>query len=131
MHNDTREKTLEQKAREAEGLLEIERAEAAQRRKATQNNKSAKKNQNTPVPPTLAEQGKEKKNGKSRDIVAQSIGIKSGQELERSLAAVKAIDELTAQNRIFDAELIRKELNEGSASAAEKLACRLFENRQM
>ena len=70
---------------------------------------------------TLTQVSKNDKKGKSRDIVAQSIGMKSGQELERSLAAVKVIDELTAQNRISDAELIRKELNEGSASAAEKL----------
>lgn len=70
---------------------------------------------------TLTQGSKNDKKGKSRDIVAQSIGMKSGQELERSLAAVKVIDELTAQNRISDAELIRKELNEGSASAAEKL----------
>ncbi|MBD5111761.1 MAG: hypothetical protein HDT42_04410 [Ruminococcaceae bacterium] len=34
MCNDTREKTLEQKAREAEKLLEIERAEASKRKKS-------------------------------------------------------------------------------------------------
>ena len=49
--------------------------------------------------------------------------MKSGMELERSLTAIKAIDELISQNRNSDAELIRNELNNGTASAAENCCC--------
>lgn len=81
MCNDTREKTLEQKAREAERLLEFERAEASKRKKS---------GTKIDLVPTLAQGSENSKKGKSRDIVAQSIGIKSGHELERSLTAIKA-----------------------------------------
>lgn len=111
--NHNREKTREQKARESEKLLEVEKALAAERMLSG--------GKADPVP-TLAQGSEENKKGRSRDITAEAVGFKSGQELERSLLAVKKIDELTAQGRSDDAQLIRNELNSGTASAAEKLA---------
>ncbi|MCM1276987.1 MAG: hypothetical protein NC299_16755, partial [Lachnospiraceae bacterium] len=106
-------KTREQKARESEKLLEVEKVLATERKKS---------GVKADLVPTLAQGSEENKKGKSRDIAAETVGFKSGQELERSLLAVKKIDELTAQGRTDDAQLIRNELNNGSASAAEKLA---------
>ncbi len=71
---------------------------------------------------TLTPLSKNNKRGKSRDIAVEEVGFKSGMELERSIFAVNKIDELIKQGRSDDAKLIRRELNNGSASAAEKLA---------
>ncbi len=111
--NHSREKTREQRARESEKLLEAEKALAVERKKS---------GVKVDLVPTLSQGLEENKKGKSRDIAAEEVGFKSGQELERSLIAVKKIDELTAQGRTDDAQLIRNELNNGTASAAEKLA---------
>ena len=111
--NHNREKTREQKARESEKLLEIERALAAERKKS---------GVKVDLPTILSEGSKESKKGDSRDIAAKQVGFKNGIELERSIKVVKKIDELTAQGRSDDAQLIRNELNNGAASAAEKLA---------
>ncbi len=120
--NQGREKTREQKARESVKLLETEKMLAAARRKATQNNNTAKNTQPEPDVSTLTPLSENNKRGKSRDIAAEEVGFKSGMELERSIFAVNKIDELTAQGRTDDVQLIRNELNNGSASAAEKLA---------
>ncbi len=112
--NHSREKTREQKARESEKLLEAERALAAERQKS---------GVKTDLPTTLSEGSEDRtKKGDSRDIAAEQVGFNSGIELERSIKAVKKIDELTKQDRVDDAQLIRNELNNGTASAAEKLA---------
>lgn len=108
--NHNREKTREQKARESEKLLEVEKALAIERKKS-----GVKIDLVATLP-----QGSDKK-GKSREITAETVGFESGRELERSLLAVKKIDELIEQGRMDDAQLIRNELNNGTASAAEKL----------
>lgn len=110
--NHNREKTREQRARESKKLLEAEKALAVERKKS-----GVKVN----LRATLRE-GSQQRNGRSSDIAAEAVGFESGRELERSLLAVKKIDELTAQGRTDDAQLIRNELNNGTASAAEKLA---------
>ncbi|MCM1168246.1 MAG: hypothetical protein NC401_19850 [Ruminococcus sp.] len=58
--------------------------------------------------PTLAQGSEENKKGKSRDITAEVVGFKNGIELERSIKAVKKIDELTAQGRMDDAQYTLK-----------------------
>lgn len=116
LYNKSRVKTLEQKVREAREMLELEKIAAAKRKEGT-----LKQNQNT-VPPTLAERAKENKTGESRNIVAAQLGLKSGQELDRVIKAIDMIDELLSQGREEDAALIRNVLNNGTASAAEKLA---------
>lgn len=78
-------------------------------------------------PSATLRKGSQQKNGRSSDIAAEAVGFESGRELERSLLAVKKIDELTVQGRTDDAQLIRNELNNGTASAAEKLAKRIDE----
>lgn len=113
LYNKSRVKTLEQTVREAKEMLEMERAKADGRMKSGV--------KSDPVP-TLAQGDAINKKGKSRDIIAEQLGLKSGQELDRVIKAIDAIDELVSQNREEDAALIRNVLNNGTASAAEKLA---------
>ncbi len=110
--NDTREKTKEQKAREAQMLLEVERARAEKRMLA-----GVKSDPVAELP-----QGQEKTSGKTRDIVAKKLHMRSGREVERAVKTVKKIDELQEQGRSEDSQLIKNTLNNTSASTAEELA---------
>lgn len=116
LDNHQREKTVEQKAKEARVLKEVETKLAEIRRRSTQNNKTAKKLAEVP---NSAHQDNQ---GKSRDIVAQNVGLRSGHEVDRAITAVNKIDELKKAGRVEDAELIRGVLNNRSVSAAEELA---------
>lgn len=116
LDNYQREKTVEQKAKEARVLKEVETKLAEIRRRSTQNNKTAKKLAEVP---NSAHQDNQ---GKSRDIVAQNVGLRSGHEVDRAITAVNKIDELKKAGRVEDAELIRGVLNNRSVSAAEELA---------
>ena len=117
--NDTREKTIEQKAREAQTLIEVEKKRAEKRRLAT-----LKQNQcgNTDVPETA-----QREKGKTRDIVAKKLKMKSGHEVERAVKSVETIDKLTETGRKDDAELIRDTLNNTSASTAADLSSHIDE----
>jgi len=116
LDNHQREKTVEQKAKEARVLKAVEGKLAEIRRRSTQNNKTAKKLADTP---NSAEQVKK---GEARDIVAKNVGLRSGHEVDRAITAVNKIDELRKAGRIEEAELIRGVLNNRSVSAAEDLA---------
>lgn len=116
LDNHQREKTVEQKAKEARTLKEVESKLAEIRRRATQNNNAAKKLAEVP---NSAHQDNQ---GKSRDIVAKNVGLRSGHEVDRAITAVNKIDELRKTGREKDAELIRGVLNNRSVSAAEELA---------
>lgn len=110
--NDTREKTREQKAREAQMLLEVEKVRAEKRMLA------GTKSTPVAVPP----QGQEQTIGKSRDIVAKKLHMRSGREVERAVKTINKIDELQEQGRSEDSQLIKNTLNNTSASTAEELA---------
>lgn len=116
LDNHQREKTVEQKAREARTLKEVESRLAEIRRRVTQNNNTAKKLAEVP---NSAHQDSQ---GKSRDIVAKNVGLRSGHEVDRAITAVNKIEELRKSGRVEDAELIRGVLNNRSVSAAEDLA---------
>lgn len=73
----TREKTTEQKAREAKALKEVESV-LANKRQAILNGK----NKLTPV---SAEATNSQTKGESRNIVAKKVGLKSGHEVDRSI----------------------------------------------
>lgn len=124
MYNDTRIKSLEQKAREAQILIEIEKQKAEKRRLATQNNNSAEK-----VRQEIAEWAEppSQVNGRPRDIVAKKLKMKSGREVERAVKSIETIDKLTETGRKDDAELIRDTLNNTSASTAADLSSHIDE----
>lgn len=116
LDNHQREKTVEQKAKEARTLKEVESKLAEIRRRATQNNNTAKKIAEVP------DSAHQDNQGKSRDIVAKNVGLSSGHEVDRAITAINKIEELQKAGRVEDAELIRGVLNNRSVSATEELA---------
>lgn len=119
--NNSRDKTMEQKAREAQLLIEVEKKKAEKRRLAT-----LKQNSSTDraEPPTRIEDDSA---GRPRDIVAKKLKMKSGREVERAVKSVETIDKLTETGRKDDAELIRDTLNNTSASTASELSYHIDE----
>ena len=111
LDNHQREKTVEQKAKEARVLKEVE-SELAKRRQGERND----------IVPNSARSSEGKDYGKARDKVAKNVGLRSGHEVDRAITAVNKIDELRKTGREKDAELIRGVLNNRSVSAAEELA---------
>ena len=114
LDNHQREKTVEQKAKEARVLKEVESKLAEKRMKSGVNQYT----KSSPVPDSAHPSEK----GKARDIVAKNVGLRSGHEVDRAITAVNKIDELKKAGRVEDAELIRGVLNNRSVSAAEELA---------
>lgn len=108
INNDTRTKTMEQRAREAQILIETEKKKSEQRML------SGRKIDPVAEPP----QG----TGKTRDIVAKKLHMKSGREVERAVKAVETIDKLKSEGRHKDADLISDTLNNTSVSTAADLS---------
>lgn len=111
LDNHQREKTVEQKAKEARVLKEVE-SELAKKRQGDRND----------IVPNSAQSIEGKDYGKARDKVAKNVGLRSGHEVDRAITAINKIEELRKVGRIEDAELIRGVLNNRSVSAAEELA---------
>ena len=112
-NNATREKTKEQRSREAKELKAVEDI-LAKKRQATSTGGSN--------PQLVAKPPHADKQGKSRDIVADKLKFKSGREVDRAINTVDIIDTLEDKGRTEEAELIRGVLNNGSISSAEELA---------
>lgn len=117
IYNDTRIKSMEQKAREAQVLIDIER-QKAKKRQATSTGGDK---------PQLVAEPPQAEKGKTRDIVAKKLKMKSGREVERAVKSVETIDKLTETGRKDDAELIRDTLNNTSASTASELSYHIDE----
>ncbi|MFT8313213.1 MAG: ParB N-terminal domain-containing protein [Clostridium sp.] len=112
LENMYREKTTEQKVREAEIWEAIEKEKAEKRRLATQNNNTAKAvKENFPT---------QVESGQTRDIVAKKVGIGSGKTLEVAKKVVTKIDEYKVKGEIEKAENLSKVLNK-SVSGAKKI----------
>lgn len=117
IYNDTRIKSMEQKAREAQVLIDIEK-EKAKKRQATSTGGDK---------PQLVAEPPQAEKGKTRDIVAKKLKMKSGREVERAVKSIETIDKLTETGRKDDAELIRDTLNNTSASTAADLSSHIDE----
>lgn len=118
INNDTRIKTMEQKAREAQMLLEVEKVKAEKRKLAT-----LKQNISTDRAELPSRTNDEI--GRPRDIVAKKLHIKSGREVERAVKTIKVIDKLKSEGRTADAELITNILNNKATSTAEDLSAHI------
>lgn len=117
--NSTREKTTEQRSREAKELKRVETLLAEKRLSILGATGGRGNKKGVAVSP----QGLgTSERGKARDIVASKLNFTSGREAERAIMAVNKIDELRKAGRVEDAELIRGVLNNRSISAAEELA---------
>ncbi len=129
-NNATREKTNEQKAREAVVLKQTLSVLAEKRKKCKlKQNRLSERSLNlaqqeaSTDTPNLAERGEDDSViGETRNIVAEKVGLRSGQEVDRAIKAIKKIDELKREGRKEDAELVRDVMNNRSISAAESLA---------
>ena len=103
--NAGRVKTAEQKAREYQARIDIERRKAKQRQKTLSNKKTLRVN--LPEP----------KKGRARDFAAKKTGW-SGTSAERASTVVTAIDRLKETGQNKEAEELRKTLNDGSVNKA-------------
>jgi hypothetical protein len=118
LENASREKTREQKVREAEAWERVERAKAKQRQQlaAAMTNQKLGKETNE----TLVENFPQASKGKSRDKVAKLVGLGSGRNYAKAKKVVEAINELKFHGDIEGALDLRKVLNEQSVDAALK-----------
>ena len=116
-NNATREKTNEQKAREAI-VLKHTLSELAKKRKMN----NLKQNQITEVSKMALREDATQVKGKTRDIIAEKVGFKSGAETDRAIKTIKKIDELKQEGRADDAEFVRDVMNNRSVSAGQNIA---------
>ena len=86
LNNKQRDKTNEQKAKEAKALKEVESKLALERMTSGINQYT----KNSPVANSPHPSNK----GKARDIVAKNVGFRSGRETERAIKAIDKIEEL-------------------------------------
>lgn len=133
LDNHQREKTVEQKAKEARVLKEVE-SELAEIRKSKNGGDRKSEKYKSHVPnsaPLISDKNpmpdsapglEGEKKGKARDFVAKKVGLRSGHEVDRAITTINKIEELKKAGRVDDAELIRGVLNNRSVSAAEELA---------
>lgn len=106
LENMYRDKTMEQKVKEAEVWETIEKEKSKERQGARTD---------------IVENFPPSEMGKTRDIVAKQVGIGSGKTLESAKIVVKKIDELREAGDMESAEFLSNALNK-SVSGAKKLA---------
>lgn len=142
-NNATREKSNAQKAREAVVLKQTLSVLAEKRKKSKlkQNRlsdnvlDSVASEESTDVPilaprnnrptdvPILAKWEEDNSvTGKTREIVAQKVGLKSGHEADRAIKTIEKVEELKKEGRDGDAELVIDVMNNRGFSAADSLA---------
>lgn len=122
LENASRNKTTEQKVREAEAWKEVEAGEAKRRQLAAQNNNAAKAVVEN-FPQLLQEKGK------TRDAIANRVGLGSGRNYEKAAKVVTVIDEEASLGHIVLAQALRSALNNQSIDAAHTLLKKSPEER--
>ena len=142
-NNATREKSNEQKAREALVLKQTLSVLAEKRKKSKlkQNRhvkshtditnqpespdvpNSAPRNSLSTDTPNLAEREEgDSVTGETRKIIAKKVGLKSGHEADRAIKTIEKVEELKKEGRDEDAKLITDVMNNRGFSAADSLA---------
>lgn len=142
-NNATREKSNEQKAREAVVLKQTLSVLAEKRKKsklkqnrstnsssdvvahqgATDVPNSAPRNNLSTDTPNLAERGEDNSvTGETREVIAKKVGLKSGHEVDRAIKTIETVDELKKEGCDEDAKLITDVMNNRGISAAHSLA---------
>lgn len=142
-NNATREKSNEQKAREAIVLKQTlsvlaekrKKSKLRQNRSLNSSSEVAAQKEFTDVPilaprnnpptdtPNLTERGEDNfATGKTREIIAKKVGLKSGHEADRAINTIEKVDELKEKGRVEEAELVIDVMNNRGISAANSLA---------
>ena len=111
--NATRTKTVFQKVREGQEWQEIETANAAARKRATQNNEAARADRKN-----FSYQAEI---GKVSDIIARRVGLGSGVTYSKAVKVVEEIDRLIANDQTEIAFAYKEILNRPSVDGAYKL----------
>lgn len=109
--NLTRDRTTEQKAREAMILMEVEKIKAKQRQLKGLNKDTV-----------VAVLPQPENVGKTRDIIAEKVGFRSGREVARAINTIEKIDKLNTEGNKEQADILKGVLNNRNPAAAEKLA---------
>ncbi len=113
LENDSRQKTIEQKVREADAWKEIESELARKRKLATLKLGDC--------PPDVENFPHRETVGKTRDALATRVGLGSGKTYEKASKVVARIDEEEAQGNQAVAKALRLVLNRQSVDAAHRL----------
>lgn len=131
LENMYRDKTMEQKVKEAEAWETIEKEKAEKRKLSTLKQNTDGENFPSRKPESVMEispeQNSPKENfpqgstGRTLDIVAKQVGIGSGKTLESAKIVVKKIDELRKSGDMESAVFLSDALNK-SVHGAKKLA---------
>jgi ParB/RepB/Spo0J family partition protein len=129
LENASRDKTVEQKVREALIWEEIEREKARLRQQAAAQQTHAKLGRGQQQPEMLQENFPEASQGQSRDAVAARVGFGTGRTYQKAAQVVAAIDAQRARGNEEEAQALRRVLNEQSVDAAKKLVARPEEER--
>lgn len=141
-NNATREKSNEQKAREAIVLKQTlsvlaekrKKSKLRQNRSLNSSSEVVAQKESTDVPilaprnnpptdtPKLAERGEDDfVTGETREIIAKKVGLKSGHEADRAINTIEKVDELKEKGRVEEAELVIDVMNNRGFSAANSL----------
>lgn len=141
-NNATREKSNEQKAREAVVLKQTlsilaekrKKSKLKQNRSTNSSSEVVAQKESTDVPilatrnnlptdtPKLAERGEDDfVKGETREIIAKKVGLKSGHEADRAINTIEKVDELKEEGRVEEAELVIDVMNNRGFSAANSL----------
>ncbi len=114
LENASRSKTTEQKVREGEAWKEVEASKAKKRKLAAQNNNAARAVVEN-FPQLLQEKGK------TRDVIADRVGLGSGRTYQKAAKVVTQIDSEASLGHKEVAQVLRKTLNEQSVDSAHAL----------
>lgn len=120
-NRETRDRTVEQQAREYDSLLAIEEARAAARKAAAQFKKAGGKNGQPADGTNLSPPQKPGEKGKAEAKAAAGAGMKRT-TARKARTVVKKIDELKSEGKADEAKHLAETLNKGSVDAAVKEA---------
>lgn len=129
-NNATREKSNEQKAREAVALKQTLSVLAEKRKKSKLKQNCSANNSSdvvahqgaTDVPNLAPREEDDSVTGKTREVIAKKVGLKSGHEADRAMKTIAKVDELRKEGHDEDAKLITDVMNNRGISAAHSLA---------
>lgn len=97
---------MEQKSREAKALKEVEVSLARKRQSEAGKVFGVGMEKLVPVSAPAIEQ---EELGKSRNIVAKKVGLRSGHEVDRAISTIRIIDKLETEGRTEEADLKTKQ----------------------
>jgi ParB family chromosome partitioning protein len=109
LENQYRDKTTHQKLKETDAWKDVEQRKAKERQATSTGGNN----------PQLRDRCPQAEVGKTRDIIAERVGLGSGRTYERAKPVVEKIDELKEQGNDKDAKFLITVLNESVRGASD------------